>query len=64
MLDFVLYAAKDTKTGKLVSNITNPSHKFWQRRGDCEKAIVHANKTGRSLELVVLKVTEFDLSKD
>ena len=31
-----LYAARDKNTGKLVSGITNPSHKFWQRQGDCE----------------------------
>ena len=27
-----LYAARDTRTGKLVSDITNPSKKFWHMK--------------------------------
>ena len=38
-----LYAARDKNTSKLVSNITNPSRKFWQRRKDCVNAISNAN---------------------
>lgn len=59
-----LYAARDKNTGKLVSNITNPSHKFWQRKGDCENAIRSYNKgytnakKGYDLELVEFKLIE------
>lgn len=38
-----LYAVRDTSTGKLVNNITNPKHKFWEKRGNAEKAIQNYN---------------------
>lgn len=58
-----LYAARDKNTGKLVSGITNPSHKFWQRQKDCENAIKNYNYYNRhykkyDLELVVFELTE------
>lgn len=58
-----LYAARDKNTGKLVSGITNPSHKFWQRRGDCESAIRRYNRdmykrTNYDLELAVFELVE------
>jgi len=58
-----LYAARDKNTGKLVSNITNPSHKFWQRQGDCERAIRSYNnsrfkKGNYDLELVEYELVE------
>lgn len=58
-----LYAARDKNTGKLVSNITNPGHKFWSRQGDCEKAIRNYNYYNRNykeydLELVTYELTE------
>lgn len=34
-----LYAVRDTATGKLVTDITNPGHKFWEKKGNCQKAI-------------------------
>lgn len=34
-----LYAIRDKKSGKFVSNITNPKHKFWEKRGSCESAL-------------------------
>lgn len=34
-----LYAIKNIRTGKLVTNITNPSHKFWENRQRCENAL-------------------------
>lgn len=57
------YAARDKNTGKLVSGITNPSHKFWQRQGDCESAIRRYNcdryKRGNyDLELVTYELVE------
>lgn len=34
-----LYAIRNKKSGKFVSNITNPKHKFWEKRGSCESAL-------------------------
>ena len=34
-----LYAVRDKKSGKFVNNITNPKHKFWEKRGSCESAL-------------------------
>lgn len=60
-----LYAARDKNTGKLVNGITNPSHKFWQRKYDCEFAIrkynskPHQYKTSNyDLELVEFELVE------
>lgn len=39
-----LYAARDTVTGKLVSDITNPKRKYWDKRGNAMKAIDHYNR--------------------
>ena len=39
-----LYAARDTSTGKLVSDITNPRRKYWDRRGNAEQAIERYNR--------------------
>jgi hypothetical protein len=38
-----LYAVRDVATGKLVTDITNPGHKFWEKRGSCQKAIDEYN---------------------
>lgn len=38
-----LYAARDTSTGKLVSDITNPKRKYWDKRGNAVKAIEYYN---------------------
>ena len=38
-----LYAARDTSTGKLVSDITNPKRKYWDKRGNAIKAIEYYN---------------------
>ena len=43
-----LYGAREISTGKLVSNITNPRRKYWDRRGNAENAInYHNNKAPR-----------------
>ena len=60
-----LYAARDKNAGKLVSNITNPSRKFWQRRRDCVNAISNYNYYNRrhktyDLELVVFELVEIE----
>lgn len=36
---FMLYGVLNTSTGKLVSDITNPRHKYWERKGAAEKAV-------------------------
>ena len=38
MADFI-YGARDTVTGKLVSDITNPRRKYWDKKGNAQKAI-------------------------
>ena len=38
-----LYAARDTSTGKLVSDITNPRRKYWDKRGNAQSAIDYYN---------------------
>ena len=40
-----LYAARDTSTGKLVSDITNPKRKYWDKRGNAVKAIDYYNRS-------------------
>ena len=58
-----LYAARDRNTGKLVSDLTSPGHKFWHRRADCETAIRNYNMSrykhrNYDLELVVYELVE------
>lgn len=36
---FKLYGVVDTTTGKLVSNLTNPRHKYWESRKRAEQAL-------------------------
>lgn len=39
-----LYAAREIETGKLVSDITNPKRKYWDRKSNAEKAIDSYNR--------------------
>ena len=39
-----LYAARDTETGKLVSDITNPKRKYWDKEGNARNAIDYYNQ--------------------
>lgn len=39
-----IYGARDTNTGKLVSDITNPKRKYWDKRANAVKAIENYNK--------------------
>lgn len=39
-----LYGARDTSTGKLVSDITNPKRKYWDRKGNAVSAIDYYNR--------------------
>ena len=67
-----LYAAREVATGKLVSDITNPRRKYWDKRGNAQSAIdyynqLYANKKlnhscnkgeHELLELVVFELVE------
>lgn len=59
-----LYAVRDKNTGKFVSDITNPRHKFWEMKKFCEQAIQTFNYrnrrygTDRDLEMVELTCIE------
>ena len=58
-----IYGARDTSTGKLVSNITNPRRKYWDRKGNAINAINTYNsravkyKHGK-IELVTFRLVE------
>ena len=39
-----LYAARDTVTKQLVSDITNPKRKYWDKKGNAQKAIDYYNR--------------------
>lgn len=40
-----VFAARDTSTGKLRSDLTSPRKKFWSRRGSAEEAVRKFNST-------------------
>ena len=60
-----LYAVRDKETQKLVNNITNPSHKFWAKRGTAQNAILaldnnfHGRKLGKTSK--DFEVVEYEL---
>lgn len=60
--EMLLYAARDPKTGKFVSDITNPRKKFWQKKEAAAEAIRNATSgmfpRYDSLELVTFKLVE------
>lgn len=37
--EFSLYGVMDKSTGKLISNITSPRHKYWETRKTAENAV-------------------------
>lgn len=39
-----LYAAREVETGKLVSDITNPKRKYWDKKGNAQSAIDYYNQ--------------------
>ena len=47
-----LYAAREIKTGKLVSDITNPRRKYWDRKANAEKAINGYNRHYANKEFI------------
>ena len=62
----LIYAVRDKNTGKIVKDITNPGHKFWEVKGYCQKAIDNYNKgnyysrrnPNYDLEMVTYKLVE------
>lgn len=38
-----IYAAREIESGKLVSDITNPKKKYWDKKGSAKKAIEEYN---------------------
>jgi hypothetical protein len=40
-----IYGARDTSTGKLVSDITNPRRKYWDKKGNAQAAIDAYNRS-------------------
>lgn len=65
-----LYAARDTSTGKLVSDLTNPRRKYWDREVNARSAINSYNRWkghGRSnhgmIELVKFELVEVPSDK-
>lgn len=37
--EFTLYGVMDKSTRKLISNLTNPRHKYWETRKTAENAV-------------------------
>lgn len=60
--EMLLYAARNPKTGKFVSDITSPRKKFWHRKEAAKEAICKATSgmfpRYDSLELVTFKLVE------
>ncbi len=54
-----IYAVRDENTGKLVSDITNPRRKYWDRKGNADEAVRKALR--RVYESRALKVVTFEL---
>ena len=57
-----LYAVRDMETGKLVSDLTNPRRKYWDRRGNAVAAINTGIRRHRHkhLKLVVFELVEVE----
>lgn len=57
--EFTLYGVIDKSTGKLVSNLTNPRHKYWETRKTAENAVrkfmSERYNTDRKLEVVEIE---------
>lgn len=56
-----IYAVRDMNTGKLVSNITNPGRKFWERKGNAEAAIRTFNSRRAKPKHGELKLVTYEL---
>lgn len=62
--EFTLYGVIDKLTGKLVSNITSPRHKYWETRKTAENAVrrfmSRRYNADRQLEVRQLEVVEIE----
>lgn len=60
-----LYAARCVETGKLVSDLTNPRRKYWDREGNARAAINsynnHVNYYGRKYNHGKVELVKFEL---
>ena len=60
-----LYAARCVETGKLVSDLTNPRRKYWDREGNARAAINsynnHINYYGRRYNHGKVELVKFEL---
>ena len=60
-----LYAARCVETGKLVSDLTNPRRKYWDREGNARAAISsynnHVNYYGRRNNHGKVELVKFEL---
>lgn len=60
-----LYAARCVETGKLVSDLTNPRRKYWDREGNAKAAINsynnHVNYHGRKYNHGKVELVKFEL---
>ena len=57
-----IYAVRDADTGKLVSDITNPRRKYWDRKANALQAIQSGRRNYRhkNMELVVFELVEVE----
>lgn len=57
--EFTLYGVMDKSTGKLVSNLTSPRHKYWETRKTAENAVrkfmSRRYNADRQLEVVAIE---------
>ena len=74
---YYIYGARDSITKKLVSDITNPKRKYWDKKGNAENAIEKYNKyyankelkpfdnvgQHNTIELVIFKLVEVENDK-
>ncbi len=57
-----IYGAREVATGKLVSNITNPRRKYWDREGNALKAIrSHNNYDAKYGRPGIVELVKFEL---
>lgn len=56
-----LYAVRNRTTGKLVKDLANPPHKFWEREADCRKAIASSSKKRFRYYPDIFELVKFEL---
>lgn len=57
-----LYAAREVTTGKLVSNLTNPRRKYWDRECNARNAIdYHNHRNARFGKPGIVELVKFEL---